>query len=215
MLLLLVCNNWWIMTAFSRKYAALLAEQQDRQRRDAAIARAFGRIEAGNCEPVTLTSGGVEGHAANGKQANGRECLPMPSTRPAGIKPGPLTHRPPVASLTRRCEPAGAAGGATPIYPLVDLCRAAGLPEPLPEFRFHKVRRYRFDYAWPIRRIAVEIEGGVWTQGRHTRGSGFIEDMRKYNLASLLGWRILRYQPSELATLAIADLRIEFASGAA
>jgi hypothetical protein len=58
--------------------------------------------------------------------------------------------------------------------------RAAGLPYPIREFRFHPERRWRFDYAWPGAWLAVEVEGGVWTRGRHLRGAGFIRDCEKY-----------------------------------
>lgn len=63
---------------------------------------------------------------------------------------------------------------------------------PEQEYRFHPQRRWRFDFAWPEERVAVEIEGGAWVNGRHTRGSGFGEDCRKYNEAVVLGWRVLR-----------------------
>ena len=55
------------------------------------------------------------------------------------------------------------AASSPPIYPLVTLCRAAGLPEPIPEYKFHPLRRWRADYCWPIHKVIVEIEGGVWT----------------------------------------------------
>lgn len=61
------------------------------------------------------------------------------------------------------------------------------------EYRFDATRKWRFDFAWPLRRVAVEVEGGVWANGRHTRGKGFIMDCEKYNRAALLGWRVLRY----------------------
>lgn len=60
------------------------------------------------------------------------------------------------------------------------------------EFRFTPPRRWRFDLAFPSVLWALEIEGGVWTRGRHTRGAGYTNDIRKYNAAALLGWRILR-----------------------
>lgn len=67
------------------------------------------------------------------------------------------------------------------------------LPEPVEEYRFEPSRRWRFDYAYPEIKVAIEIEGAVYAQGRHTRGRGFENDCRKYNHAALLGWRILRF----------------------
>jgi len=69
----------------------------------------------------------------------------------------------------------------------------ARLPLPVLEHRFHPVRKWRFDFAWIERKLAVEIEGGVWIRGRHTRGSGFEKDCIKYNAAVLAGWRVLRF----------------------
>lgn len=60
------------------------------------------------------------------------------------------------------------------------------------EHRFHPVRRWRFDFAWPDHKVAVEIEGGTWTGGRHTRGGGFEADAEKYLEALMLGWRVIR-----------------------
>lgn len=76
--------------------------------------------------------------------------------------------------------------------PLAVQCRAIGMPEPVTEFRFHKTRRWRFDYAWPHHKLALEVDGGVWTQGRHTRGAGVEKDCEKYCEAVVQGWRILR-----------------------
>ena len=77
----------------------------------------------------------------------------------------------------------------------IDLARllaAAGLPQPVQEHRFHPVRKWRFDYAWPEHRLALEVEGGTWSGGRHTRGAGYERDCEKYNAAALLGWKVLR-----------------------
>jgi very-short-patch-repair endonuclease len=62
-----------------------------------------------------------------------------------------------------------------------------------PEYKFHPTRKWRFDFADVENKIAIEIEGGVWTRGRHTRGSGYIKDVEKYNAATVCGWKVLRY----------------------
>lgn len=61
------------------------------------------------------------------------------------------------------------------------------------EHRFHPVRKWRFDFAWLDKSIAVEIEGGTWSGGRHTRGSGFEADCEKYNEAAAIGWTVFRF----------------------
>ena len=66
------------------------------------------------------------------------------------------------------------------------------------EYRFHPVRHWRFDYALPTHKIALEVEGGVWTQGRHTRPRGFLGDIEKYNTATVMGWRVVRCVPDDL-----------------
>jgi very-short-patch-repair endonuclease len=60
------------------------------------------------------------------------------------------------------------------------------------EYRFCE-RMWRFDFAFPELKIAVEIEGGIHISGRHNRGKGMEEDMEKYNRAAVLGWTVLRY----------------------
>lgn len=71
--------------------------------------------------------------------------------------------------------------------------RALRLPSPVREYRFHGSRKWRADFAWPECRLLVEVEGGTWTGGRHTRGAGFEKDVEKYNEAALDGWTVLRF----------------------
>lgn len=73
--------------------------------------------------------------------------------------------------------------------------KAAKLPEPVREFKFHPTRRWRFDFAYPAHMLGIEVEGGVFSGGRHTRGKGFTEDCAKYNQAAYLGWRVYRFTP--------------------
>lgn len=65
------------------------------------------------------------------------------------------------------------------------------------EYKFHPSRLWRFDYANPKYKIAIEIEGGLFIQGRHIRGKGYINDMIKYNEAQKLGWKLLRYSTAK------------------
>lgn len=89
--------------------------------------------------------------------------------------------------------------------------RADRLPTSVREWKFCE-RQWRFDFAWPAEKVAVEIEGGIWTRGRHSRGKGMESDMRKYNRAASLGWIVLRgsgamVQSGELLAAAKAVLQ--------
>jgi len=65
-------------------------------------------------------------------------------------------------------------------------------PVTISEYKFYSERNWRFDFAWPKQMVAVECEGGIWAQGRHTRGKGFEDDCIKYNRATADGWRVFR-----------------------
>jgi len=71
--------------------------------------------------------------------------------------------------------------------------RALGVPPPKREHRFHPTRRWRFDFAWPERRLAVEVDGGTYSGGRHVRPAGFEGDCEKHNAAMIADWRVLRF----------------------
>lgn len=73
------------------------------------------------------------------------------------------------------------------------------------EYRFHDTRKWRFDYAIPALKIAVECDGGVWTGGRHVSPQGYIRDMEKFNEAAVLGWVVLKFTPQQLITAATID----------
>lgn len=81
------------------------------------------------------------------------------------------------------------------------LCRVHGVAIPVPEYRFALAvgRQWRFDWAWPAQLVALEVEGGAFIAGRHTRGSGFAADLEKYNAAAVAGWLVLRVLPKHLA----------------
>ena len=87
--------------------------------------------------------------------------------------------------------------------------RAVKLPEPVREHRFHETRKWRFDFAYPSQKLAIEVEGGVWSGGRHTRGSGFTNDCEKYNAALMNGWRVYRCTPDMIKKgIVVKDLTI-------
>lgn len=86
------------------------------------------------------------------------------------------------------------------------LCRSDLKVECVKEHKFHPARKWRFDYAIPAHKIAIEVEGGVWTGGRHTSPKGFLGDIEKYNAATVMGWRVLRTIPDELCTSATLDM---------
>ena len=69
---------------------------------------------------------------------------------------------------------------------------------PVAEYKFHETRKWRFDFAFPASLVALEVEGGVWTGGRHTTPAGYVKDIEKYNTAGSMGWIVLRVTPDEL-----------------
>jgi hypothetical protein len=63
-------------------------------------------------------------------------------------------------------------------------------PELATEHRFHATRRWRFDFAHLATKTAIEINGGIWSGGRHVRGAGYLRDREQINAAQLLGWMV-------------------------
>jgi hypothetical protein len=66
------------------------------------------------------------------------------------------------------------------------------------EYHFHPLRKWRFDFAVFTQsgiQVAIEVEGGAFSGGRHTRGAGFEGDCDKYNEAALADWLVLRVTP--------------------
>jgi len=85
-------------------------------------------------------------------------------------------------------------------YPIFNAIIKQTLKRPVvKEYRFHPKRLWRFDFAVPELMIAIEIEGGIFSKARlgHSSGVGIKQDMEKYNLAQLMGWKVLRYMPEQ------------------
>jgi hypothetical protein len=77
-------------------------------------------------------------------------------------------------------------------------------------FAFDPGRRWEADFRITNRllngqEILIEVEGGIWTRGRHTRGKGYEEDMRKYNRASVGGFMVLRFSTGQVKSLEAQD----------
>ena len=60
------------------------------------------------------------------------------------------------------------------------------------EFKFHSQRKWRADFRIDNYPILIEVEGGSWSGGRHTRGLGFKADCEKYSHAAIDGWLVIR-----------------------
>lgn len=92
--------------------------------------------------------------------------------------------------------PGAKTGHIQPKSPLAvkfeELWARLGGPALTPEFRFTKERRWRFDYALPAAKIAIEIEGGIFKRQGHASPKGYIKDCRKYNAAVADGWALFR-----------------------
>jgi hypothetical protein len=79
------------------------------------------------------------------------------------------------------------------------ICQSLGVPMPVAEYRFSPPRRWRFDWAWPEAKVALEVQGGVFTAGRHTRGAALMKEHEKVNTAAFLGWRLFYCTPRQVA----------------
>lgn len=105
-----------------------------------------------------------------------------------------------------------------------------GAPVPHREYRFaaehvgpgrgirHRLQQaglsdWRFDFAWPEHKFAVEVEGGAWVNGRHTRGKGFVQDCHKYHHAMRLGWTVYRCDGSLIESGDSASLIADILEG--
>ena len=112
----------------------------------------------------------------------------------------PLDALPIEVQAKFRREPKRRNAEPSRVAQFLKLLASEGLPQPAREYRFDSTRRWRFDLAWPAWNLACEIDGGIWTRGRHTRGAGWLKDTEKLNAAAVAGWRMLRCAPNQLCT---------------
>jgi hypothetical protein len=81
-----------------------------------------------------------------------------------------------------------------------------GIPLPEYEYKFHPTRKWRMDLAWVDKKIFVEVQGGIFVNGRHSRGAAMLKEWEKINNASAMGWRVLYCQPCDLCTMDMVKL---------
>jgi hypothetical protein len=123
------------------------------------------------------------------KDPHTRALLNLPVLAPTPVCPGcGIVHIKPTCPRKRKPRIASNLEASFSF-----LIRVSELPEPVTEYKFHKTRKWRFDFAYPDRMIAVEVEGGIYGNGRHNRPVGFENDCEKYNEAQLLGWKVYRF----------------------
>jgi len=83
-------------------------------------------------------------------------------------------------------------------YLLEKQIEESGLPKPEREYRFDPERRWRFDFAWPLQKVAAEVDGVIFSRGCHVRGVGFERDAEKGNAAVMSGWCVLHFTPRHI-----------------
>lgn len=81
---------------------------------------------------------------------------------------------------------------------LLAIASNAKLSRPISEYKFYSKRRWRFDFAWPEIKLAVEVQGGIYVNGRHARGAALEQEYEKLNAAQILGWTVLLFGPTHI-----------------
>jgi very-short-patch-repair endonuclease len=85
--------------------------------------------------------------------------------------------------------------------------RTASIPFVM-EFKFCPSRKWRSDFHISNSRVLIEVEGGTWSGGRHTRGKGYQNDCEKYSWAAAHGWVVLRFTTAQVKSgLAIEHIK--------
>lgn len=90
---------------------------------------------------------------------------------------------------------------------------SAGLTGYVREYKAIPMRRFRFDFAWRKERLLVEINGGTYSKGAHSTGTGINRDYEKGNLAVLNGWRVLSFDTKMVKSGAALEVVEQFLRG--
>ncbi len=110
------------------------------------------------------------------------------------------------AKLGINAEPKKRSKAIKKINPVIfkEMAKAYGLPEPEAEFKFSPPRKWRFDWYFEIlsgyefKGVGLEIQGGLFIQGRHTRGAALLKEYEKINEAQIFGYKVLMVTPQQV-----------------
>lgn len=88
---------------------------------------------------------------------------------------------------------------------LLHQLRALGLDAGMVrQHQFHATRGWLLDFAWPGQLLAMEVDGGTWIGGAHSRGAGQERDCEKLAAAVVLGYRVMRATTNQVKSGAAA-----------
>lgn len=110
---------------------------------------------------------------------------------------GSTPHKPQADKAKRPKEPKPRKRSEAEVLMEAQLWKAGLMPF-CAEYRFYSERRWRFDFAWPDNLVALEIDGGLYVNGGHNRGSKIIDEHDKFNEAAIMGWTVLRVDPKKV-----------------
>lgn len=76
--------------------------------------------------------------------------------------------------------------------------KAASAPLFERQFPIVAGRRFRADFYFPVGRLVVEVEGGGFINGRHSRGTGIESDAEKSACIARMPARLMRVTPGQV-----------------
>jgi len=128
----------------------------------------------------------------------------MSKQKPNDVLKGLLKKQPPKRKLTEPKKEARRLATIAKREAFFAKLKAADIPLPQYEYLFtHEIglkTMHRADYAWPEFNVALEVEGGIWSNGGHVRGSGKTRDIAKMNLYARAGYRVIYCVPKTLCS---------------
>lgn len=76
--------------------------------------------------------------------------------------------------------------------------QAEGITDYQAEYRFAPPRRWRADLYLPAADLLVDVQGGIYVNGKHSRGAAQEKDYEKANTAQIMGFRFMQFGPSQI-----------------